>query len=126
MHPSSQDNEVRSTIENTTSDFRVVVFPGGAGVLVQKRLERADRSGDRRDVGGSAGETDALEREERTKVISAEGSRGVEAASISAWRLDPARPISREVTKQRSERSSGWKVDVDDGHTGSDGVGEER
>ena len=68
----------------------------------------------------------ALEREERTKVISAEGSRGVEAASISAWRLDPARPISREVTKQRSERSSGWKVDVDDGHTGSDGVGEER
>jgi hypothetical protein len=59
----------------------------------------------------------ALEREERTKVISAEGRRGVDAASMSAWRLDPGKWVSREVTRPRNEKGSWGKISVDNRHT---------
>jgi len=47
MHPSCQYNEVRSTIDDPSSDLGVVMLAGRAGVLIQEGLESADGGGDR-------------------------------------------------------------------------------
>ena len=42
VHPSGEDNQIRFGLDDATGDFLVIVFPGRAGDLVEKGLERAD------------------------------------------------------------------------------------
>ena len=57
MHPSSEDDEVRSGFYDSASYFPIIVFPRGPGNLVEESLERADLGWDGGRVGGSSVET---------------------------------------------------------------------
>lgn len=47
VHPSCQDDEIRSTIDHLTSDFGIVVFSFRSKIPVEEGFESADGGGDR-------------------------------------------------------------------------------
>ena len=73
MHPSCEYHKVRSSVDDSSSEFGIIMLASRARIPVEKGFQSADRGRYRRGMSGSADETMNI------------GSRGKDESDGGGW-----------------------------------------